>query len=431
MMKNQFLKELKWRGLIHDVTPEIEKYLDKRDAYAYIGFDPTSNSLHIGSLVQLIILIHFKKYGYNPIALIGGATGMIGDPSGKSKERVLLDSDTIKENVISLEKQLNKFFLATNKTKSDCLVLNNLRWIDKFSFIEFCRDIGKHISVNYMISKDSVKNRIKSDSNSGMSFTEFTYQLFQAFDFFYLSKKFNCLLQIGGSDQWGNITTGIELIRRKSGVNAHALTCPLITKSDGKKFGKTESGNIWLDKNKTSTYKFYQYWLNISDEDAFNYIKIFTFLEKDLIGNLIANHKKDPHLRIVQKKLAEEVTIMVHSKEELDNAKLASKILFGSSTFEDLKKIKKEFFIEIFNGVPQFEISLDKVSSGLKIIEALTLNSIFLKSNAEARRLLFQNSISINKNKVDQNYIVSDKDIVNDCILIQKGKKNYFLLKVI
>ena len=430
-MKNQFLKELKWRGLIHDVTPEIEKYLDKRDAYAYVGFDPTSNSFHIGNLVQLIILIHFKKYGYNPIALIGGATGMIGDPSGKSKERVLLDSDTIKENVISLKKQLNKFFLATNKTKSDCLVLNNLSWIDKFSFIEFCRDIGKHISVNYMMSKDSVKNRIKSDSNSGMSFTEFTYQLFQAFDFFYLSKKFNCLLQIGGSDQWGNITTGIELIRRKSGVNAHALTCPLITKSDGKKFGKTESGNIWLDKNKTSTYKFYQYWLNISDEDAFNYIKIFTFLEKDLIENLIANHKKDPHLRIVQKKLAEEVTIMVHSQEELDNAKLASKILFGSSTFEDLKKIKKEFFIEIFNGVPQFEISLDKVSSGLKIIEALTLNSIFLKSNAEARRLLVQNSISINKNKVDQNYIISDQDIVNDCILIQKGKKNYFLLKVI
>lgn len=430
-MKNQFLKELKWRGLIHDVTPEIEKYLDKRDANAYVGFDPTSNSFHIGNLVQLIILIHFKKYGYNPIALIGGATGMIGDPSGKSKERVLLDSDTIKENVISLKKQLNKFFLATNKTKSDCLVLNNLSWIDKFSFIEFCRDIGKHISVNYMMSKDSVKNRIKSDSNSGMSFTEFTYQLFQAFDFFYLSKKFNCLLQIGGSDQWGNITTGIELIRRKSGVNAHALTCPLITKSDGKKFGKTESGNIWLDKNKTSTYKFYQYWLNISDEDAFNYIKIFTFLEKDLIENLIANHKKDPHLRIVQKKLAEEVTIMVHSQEELDNAKLASKILFGSSTFEDLKKIKKEFFIEIFNGVPQFEISLDKVSSGLKIIEALTLNSIFLKSNAEARRLLVQNSISINKNKVDQNYIISDQDIVNDCILIQKGKKNYFLLKVI
>ncbi|MAU88958.1 MAG: tyrosine--tRNA ligase [Flavobacteriaceae bacterium] len=430
-MKNQFLKELKWRGLIHDVTPEIEKYLDKRDAYAYIGFDPTSSSFHIGNLVQLIILIHFKKYGYNPIALIGGATGMIGDPSGKSKERVLLDSDTIKENVISLKKQLNKFFLATNKTKSDCLVLNNLSWIDKFSFIEFCRDIGKHISVNYMMSKDSVKNRIKSDSNSGMSFTEFTYQLFQAFDFFYLSKKFNCLLQIGGSDQWGNITTGIELIRRKSGVNAHALTCPLITKSDGKKFGKTESGNIWLDKNKTSIYKFYQYWLNISDEDAFNYIKIFTFLEKDLIENLIANHKKDPHLRIVQKKLAEEVTIMVHSQEELDNAKLASKILFGSSTFEDLKKIKKEFFIEIFNGVPQFEISLDKVSSGLKIIEALTLNSIFLKSNAEARRLLVQNSISINKNKVDQNYIISDEDIVNDCILIQKGKKNYFLLKVI
>ena len=282
-----------------------------------------------------------------------------------------------------------------------------------------------------MMSKDSVKNRIKSDTNSGMSFTEFTYQLFQAFDFFYLSKKFNCLLQIGGSDQWGNITTGIELIRRKSGVNAHALTCPLITKSDGKKFGKTESGNIWLDKNKTSTYKFYQYWLNISDEDAFNYIKIFTFLEKDFIENLIANHKKDPHLRIVQKKLAEEVTIMVHSQEELDNAKLASKILFGSSTFEDLKKIKKEFFIEIFDGVPQFEISLDNVSSGLKIIEALTLNSIFLKSNAEARRLLVQNSISINKNKVDQNYIISDKDIVNDCILIQKGKKNYFLLKVI
>ena len=430
-MKNQFLKELKWRGLIHDVTPEIEKYLDKRDANAYVGFDPTSNSFHIGNLVQLIILIHFKKYGYNPIALIGGATGMIGDPSGKSKERVLLDSDTIKENVISLKKQLNKFFLATNKTKSDCLVLNNLSWIDKFSFIEFCRDIGKHISVNYMMSKDSVKNRIKSDSNSGMSFTEFTYQLFQAFDFFYLSKKFNCLLQIGGSDQWGNITTGIELIRRKSGVNAHALTCPLITKSDGKKFGKTESGNIWLDKNKTSIYKFYQYWLNISDEDAFNYIKIFTFLEKDLIENLIANHKKDPHLRIVQKKLAEEVTIMVHSQEELDNAMLASKILFGSSTFEDLKKIKKEFFIEIFNGVPQFEISLDKVSSGLKIIEALTLNSIFLKSNAEARRLLVQNSISINKNKVDQNYIISDQDIVNDCILIQKGKKNYFLLKVI
>lgn len=430
-MKNQFLKELKWRGLIHDFTPEIEKYLDKRDAYAYIGFDPTSSSFHIGNLVQLIILIHFKKYGYNPIALIGGATGMIGDPSGKSKERVLLDSDTIKENVISLKKQLNKFFLATNKSKSDCLVLNNLSWIDKFSFIEFCRDIGKHISVNYMMSKDSVKNRIKSDSNTGMSFTEFTYQLFQAFDFFYLSKKFNCLLQIGGSDQWGNITTGIELIRRKSGVNAHALTCPLITKSDGKKFGKTESGNIWLDKNKTSIYKFYQYWLNISDEDAFNYIKIFTFLEKDLIENLIANHKKDPHLRIVQKKLAEEVTIMVHSQEELDNAKLASKILFGSSTFEDLKKIKKEFFIEIFDGVPQFEISLDKVSSGLKIIEALTLNSIFLKSNAEARRLLVQNSISINKNKVDQNYIISEEDIVNDCILIQKGKKNYFLLKVI
>ena len=432
-MKNQFLKELKWRGLIHDVTPEIEKYLDKRDAYAYIGFDPTSSSFHIGNLVQLIILIHFKKYGYNPIALIGGATGMIGDPSGKSDERSLVDEDTLKKNIKGIKIQLNKLLdFSTNKKSSGVKLLNNLDWIKEYSMIDFSREIGKHLTVNYMMSKDSVKKRLGSDAKIGMSFTEFTYQLLQGFDFLHLYRNMNCKIQMGGSDQWGNITTGAELIRRKLGGKAYAITCPLITKADGTKFGKTEEGNVWLDKSKTSPYKFYQYWLNSSDRDAERYIKIFTLLDQVRISTLIEKHNLQPHERLLQKTLAKEVTQMVHSYEDLEKAQKASNILFGKSTAEDLKKLDEESFLEVFEGVPKTEISNIDFENGIDMVNLLAGKTNFIKSNGESLRALRENSISINKTKVNDQYIVSKKDLIdNQYILLQRGKKNYFIIKII
>ena len=426
-MKNQFLQELKWRGLIHDVTPEIEKYLEKRDAYAYIGFDPTSNSFHIGNLVQLIILIHFKKYGYNPIALIGGATGMIGDPSGKSKERVLLDSDTIKENVISLKKQLKKIFLATNKTKSDCLVLNNLSWIDKFSFIEFCRDIGKHISVNYMMSKESVKNRLES----GISFTEFTYQLIQGYDFLWLWENKNVKIQFGGSDQWGNILTGNELIRKVTNGESYALTTPLITKSDGGKFGKTEDGNVWLDPEKTSPYKFYQFWINISDEDAVNFIKIFSMKNKDDINELIKNHQKEPHLRLLQNSLADEITQTVHDKNSLNVAKSTSKILFGRSTRDDFYALSEDTIKSISTAEPCVKINKSDLGKDFKTLLTESSDFKIFSSKSELIRMIKNNGLIINKEKVkDDQYDISSNLHFKKYLLLQKGKKNYTFIIV-
>jgi len=429
-MKNLFVDELKWRGMIHDIMPETEYHLNKEKTSGYIGFDPTSDSLHIGSLVQIIILMHFQRYGHTPLVLIGGATGMIGDPSGKSEERNLLDSETLEKNISGIKKQLTRFLNFKNKTNNSAKLLNNLDWTQKYSMIDFSREIGKHIPVNYMMSKDSVKKRIFGDSKKGMSFTEFTYQLLQAFDFLFLYQNYNCTIQMGGSDQWGNITTGTELIRRKINSKAYAITCPLLTNSDGSKFGKTEGGNIWLDKNKTSTYKFYQYWLNCSDIDAEKYIKIFTFLDKDEIEKLISEHRKNPHLRELQKRVAEEVTILVHSNLDLENAKKASEILFGKSTSKDLISLDENIFKEIFEGVPSKKIPKKDINEGINIINLLFEKTNFLNSNGEARRAVKENSISINKLKVDQNYKVTLNDLINGkYILIQKGKKNYFVIE--
>jgi tyrosyl-tRNA synthetase len=398
----------------------------------YIGFDPTADSLHIGSLVQIMILIHFQKAGHRPIALLGGATGMIGDPSGKSDERNLLDSEALERNVSGIKLQLEKFldFNKTNPTAAQ--LVNNYDWMKNYSLIDFSRDIGKHLTVNYMMAKDSVKKRLGSDSKVGMSFTEFTYQLLQGYDFLHLYQNMDCKIQMGGSDQWGNITTGTELIRRKVSGKAYAITCPLITKSDGSKFGKSEGGNVWLDKSRTSPYKFYQYWLNASDEDAEKYIKIFTLLTQEEIVSLTSEHKETPHLRLLQNKIAEEVTQMVHSKEDLEKAKQASKILFGRSTAEDLIQLDEDTFLEVFEGVPQAEISKSEFESGIEMINLLASDTGFLKSNGEARRALAENSIAVNKNKVDENYAIAEKDLIDEkYILLQRGKKNYFVLKVV
>ncbi|MDG2396739.1 MAG: tyrosine--tRNA ligase [Flavobacteriaceae bacterium] len=430
-MENNFIGELKWRGLIQDITPETNDQLNKESTTGYIGFDPTSDSLHIGSLVQIIILMHFQKYGHKPIALIGGATGMIGDPSGKSEERNLLDLKTLEKNIVGLKNQLEKFLDFNYKSKNAAKVLNNYDWIKNYTLIDFSRDIGKHITVNYMMSKDSVKTRISSNSKQGMSFTEFTYQLLQGYDFLNLYEKYDCKLQMGGSDQWGNITTGIELVRRKLNSKAYAMTCPLITKVDGSKFGKTEEGNIWLDKSKTSPYKFYQYWLNSSDIDTEKYIRIFTFLSKNEIISLVKEHRNQPHLRILQKKIAQELTLMVHSRQDLDNVEEASKILFGSSTSKDLNEIDEKTFFEIFEGIPLKEITLEKINNGISMIEAFSSCTNFLNSNAEARRALNENSISVNKVKVSEEYVIGKKDLINkNYILLQKGKKQYFIIKV-
>ena len=427
-----FIDELKWRGLIHDSTPGLQEYLKDSQRTAYIGFDPTSDSLHIGSLVPIILLAHFQKSGHQPIALVGGATGMIGDPSGKSSERNLLDEATLKKNESCIKEQLSQFLSFDDKFSNHAIIKNNYDWMKDFSFLDFIRDIGKHITINYMKSKDSVKNRIDSDSGSGMSFTEFTYQLVQGYDFLFLNREYNCSIQMGGSDQWGNITTGMELIRRIDNSKGYALTCPLITKSDGSKFGKSEGGNIWLDPKKTSAYKFYQYWLNSSDEDAKNYIKIFTFLDQNKIEELISEHNAEPHLRVLQKTLASEVTRMVHSQVELDNAEKASRVLFSKNFLSEINDVEETIFLDIFEGVTMAEISLNEIKNGVEITKLLHEKTGFLSSNSDAKRALGENSIAVNKNKVDKDYVVGEKDLIkNKYIVVNRGKKKTFLIKAI
>ena len=428
-MMKEFIKELKWRGMLHDVIPGTEEQLSKNKTVGYIGFDPTSDSLHIGSLVPIFILKHFQNSGHTPIVLLGGATGMIGDPSGKSDERNLLDKKILKHNEKKLKLQFEKFLDFKSNMPNKALLVNNYDWMSKFSIIDFSRDIGKHITVNYMMGKESVKKRISKDTTQGMSFTEFTYQLIQGYDFLHLYKEMNCLLQMGGSDQWGNITTGTELIRRKENKKAFAMTCPLIKKSDGSKFGKSEGGNIWLDKDKTSVYKFYQYWLNISDEDAINYIKVFTFLSKENVEDIIEEHNEDRSRRLLQNKIAEIVTIMVHSEQDLNNAIKASKVLFGKSSKEDLESLDEKTFNEIFEGVPSSTISLEKLSNEIDIENLLSLETNFLKSMSDARRSLKENSISVNKNKIKETYKISKIDLINNkYVLLQRGRKNYHLV---
>ena len=429
-MKN-FVSELRWRGMLHDITPDTEEFLLNQSVSGYIGFDPSADSLHIGSLVQIMVLIHFQRAGHRPIILLGGATGMIGDPSGKSDERNLLSKDILRQNTKSIKNQLEKYLDFNSNNPVAAEIVNNYDWMKNFSLIEFSREIGKHISVNYMMAKDSVKKRLQSDSKTGMSFTEFTYQLIQGYDFLHLFKEKQCKIQMGGSDQWGNIVTGVELVRRKESGKVFALTCPLITKSDGSKFGKSEHGNIWLDKKKTSPYRFYQYWLNSSDDDSKKYIKIFTLLSNDEIKNLIEKHDESPNLRILQKKIAEEITMMVHSKEDLRKVQKATEILFGKSTTDDLKKIDRLIFLDVFEGVPKVQILKKEIKSGLDIISALVSIGNFLSSNGEARRAIRENSVSVNKNKVDENYSLTEKDLIdNRYILMQKGKKNYYIIEV-
>ncbi len=431
-MTKNFIEELRWRGMLHDAMPGTEEYLMEQMRSAYIGFDPTADSLHIGNLVPIMLLAHYQRAGHKPFALVGGATGMIGDPSGKSAERNLLDEKTLRHNQEAIKSQLARFLDFESNAANAAVLVNNYDWMKDISFLGFIRDVGKHITVNYMMAKDSVKNRISSESAEGMSFTEFTYQLVQGYDFLHLYKEHDCTLQMGGSDQWGNITTGTELIRRIAGGKGYALTCPLITKSDGSKFGKSEGGNIWLDAKRTSPYKFYQYWLNTSDEDAEKYIKIFTFLTKEETEKLISEHKEAPHQRILQKKLADEVTVIAHSQEDLDNAIKASNILFGKSTSADLKDLDEATFLDVFDGVPQAEISKDLVVNGLDIIGALAEHTGFLKSNGEARRALKENSIAVNKEKITDSFLISEKDLINkQFVLLQRGKKNYFVIRVV
>lgn len=432
-MPSNLIEELRWRGMVQDIIPGTEEHLLKEPTTAYIGFDPTSDSLHIGSLVPIILLVHLEQFGHRPIALVGGATGMIGDPSGKSNERNLLDEKTLEKNVKGIKSVLSRFLSFDANEKNSPILANNYDWMKDFSFIDFAREVGKRITVNYMMAKDSVKKRI-SNEGEGMSFTEFTYQLIQGYDFQYLYKKYNCVLQMGGSDQWGNITTGTELIRRMNGeeAKAYAMTCPLITKADGSKFGKSEGGNIWLDSTKTSVYKFYQFWLNTSDLDAEKYIKIFTFLDQETIINLSKVHQKTPHLRILQKKLAEEVTKFVHSDEELQKAIEASNILFGNTTSNDLKKLDNETFLDIFEGVPQATLHFSEIEAGLNMIDLLSAKTNFLTSNAEAKRELKGNAISINKEKVNDGFQLSKENLINGkFLLIGKGKKNNYIIEFI
>ena len=430
-MKKDFIEELKWRGMLHDMIPGTDEYLRSKKTIGYIGFDPTSDSLHIGSLVPIFILKHFQNHGHTPIVLLGGATGMIGDPSGKSDERNLLDKEVLDYNEKKLTKQFEKFLDFKSNKSNKAILVNNYNWMKKFSIIDFSRDIGKHITVNYMMAKESVKKRISKDTTQGMSFTEFTYQLIQGYDFLHLYKEMKCMLQMGGSDQWGNITTGTELIRRKENKKVFAMTCPLIKKSDGSKFGKSEGGNIWLDKEKTSVYKFYQYWLNISDEDAVNYVKVFTFLNEHEIEDLINEHQKDKSKRLLQNKIADSITSMVHSEDDLLNAVKASKVLFGKSSKEDLESLDENTFNEIFDGVPSSSISSKELAKGINIDLLLAKDTNFLKSMGEARRSLKENSISVNKLKVSENTLVSNKDLINNkYLLLQRGRKNYYLVIV-
>ena len=432
-MKN-IIAELQWRGLVHDMMPGTEEQLLKEMTVTYIGFDPTSDSLHIGSLVPIILLVHLEQFGHKPIALVGGATGMIGDPSGKSDERNLLDEATLNYNVAGIKRVLSRFLDFDSIEINAPLLVNNYDWMKTFTFIDFAREVGKRITVNYMMAKDSVKKRLSGDGE-GMSFTEFTYQLIQGYDFYHLHKHYNCLLQMGGSDQWGNITTGTELVRRMNPneeAKAFAMTCPLITKADGSKFGKSEGGNVWLDSVKTSVYKFYQFWLNTTDVDAEKYIRIFTFFEKKIIENLIDEHKAAPHLRILQRQLAEAVTTFVHSKADLDKAIQVSAILFGNATSDDLKQLDETTFLEVFEGVPQASIARHDLELGMDIVSILNQKSGFVKSNGEARRALTENSIAVNKEKVTEQFVLMPKDLINNqFVLLQRGKKSYFVLRVV
>ena len=409
-MANNFIAVLKWRGMIHDVMPGAEEHLLEQMRAAYVGFDPTADSLHIGNLVPIMLLAHYQRCGHKPVALVGGATGMIGDPSGKSAERNLLDEATLRHNQEAIKKQLAHFLDFESNQPNAALMVNNYDWMKDFSFLDFIRDVGKHITVNYMMAKDSVKNRISSDSNEGMSFTEFTYQLVQGYDFLHLYQAHKCTIQMGGSDQWGNITTGTELIRRIGNGKGFAITCPLITKSDGSKFGKSEGGNVWLDPKRTSPYKFYQYWLNSSDEDAEKYIKIFTFLEQEEINSLIETHKEQPHLRQLQKRLAQEITTMVHSVEDCQNAEKAAQILYSKAFKDDIQTLDETTFLDVFEGVPQADVSKAKILEGLDMIAALSAETGFLASNGEARRALKENSIAVNKEKVNEHELSISKE---------------------
>ncbi|HEC45048.1 MAG TPA: tyrosine--tRNA ligase [Bacteroides sp.] len=423
-----FVEELQWRGMIHDIMPGTEEQLEKEMTTAYIGFDPTSDSLHIGSLVQIIILRHFQLAGHRPLVLVGGATGMIGDPSGRSSERNLLDESTLRKNQDGIRNQLAKFLDFSEELPNGAKMVNNYDWMKEYSFLDFIRDIGKHLTVNYMMAKDSVKKRISQESKEGMSFTEFTYQLVQGYDFLHLYESMDCKLQMGGSDQWGNIVTGTELIRRKKSGEAFALTVPLVTKADGGKFGKTEEGNVWLDPRYTSPYKFYQFWINVSDEDAEKYIKTFTFLNKNEIDNITRDHVKAPHERMLQKTLAREVTTLVHSKEDYEAAVEASQILFGKSTKESLQTIREDMFLSVFEGVPQFSIGKDKKNSS--VMDLLSVHTAIFSSKGELKRMVQGGGLMINKQKVeDTETQIDQNDFINGkYLLVQKGKKNYYLI---
>ena len=425
-----FVEELKWRGMIHTMMPGTEELLSKEMVTAYVGIDPTADSLHIGHLVSVMILKHFQRCGHRPIALVGGATGMIGDPSGKSAERNLLDEETLRHNQECIKRQLGKFLDFDSDAPNHAELVNNYDWMKGYSFLDFAREVGKHITVNYMMAKDSVKRRLNGEARDGLSFTEFTYQLLQAYDFLYLYQNKGCRLQMGGSDQWGNITTGAELIRRTLGAEAYALTCPLITKADGGKFGKTESGNVWLDARYTSPYKFYQFWLNVSDDDAARYIKIFTMLSREEVESLIAAHAEAPHLRLLQKRLAEEVTVMVHSRDEYDKAVEASGILFGNSTSEALRRLDEDTLLAVFEGVPTFEVPMSLFDAGVKAIDLLVENAAVFPSKGEMRKLTQGGGVSVNKEKLaapDQTLGKADL-LGGKYLIVQRGKKNYYLI---
>lgn len=426
-----FIEELKWRGMIHDMMPGTEEELEKGMISAYVGIDPTADSLHIGHLVSVMMLKHLQIAGHKPLAVIGGATGMIGDPSGKSQERNLLDETELRHNETAIKKQLSRFLDFESDIPHQAEMLNNYDWMQTFSFLDFIRDVGKHITVNYMMAKDSVKKRLGADSKHGMSFTEFTYQLVQGYDFLHLYKEKNCRLQMGGADQWGNITTGSEMIRRIESGKAYALTCPLITKADGGKFGKTEQGNVWLDPEKTSPYAFYQFWLNTSDDDAEKYMKIFTLKSREEISTLVATHQEAPHLRQLQKALAEDITVRVHSREEYEKALEASQILFGKATAEALKKLDERTFLAVFDGVPTYEIERASLAAGIGIVDFVAEATQVFGSKGEARRMIKDNGLSVNKEKVKADTMIDSSFLIAEkYILVQKGKKNYFLVRL-
>ena len=426
-----FVEELRWRGMLHDIMPGTEELFNKEVCSVYLGIDPTADSLHIGHLVGIMMLSHLQRCGHRPIALLGGATGMIGDPSGKSQERNLLDEATLRHNQECIKKQLSKFLDFDSKEPNAALLVNNYDWMSKFSFLEFIRDIGKHLTVNYMMAKDSVKKRFNGEGD-GMSFTEFSYQLVQGYDFLHLYQTQNCKVQMGGSDQWGNITTGTELIRRMLNGEAYALTCPLITKADGGKFGKTEKGNVWLDPARTSPYAFYQFWLNCSDDDSKRYIRIFTHFTKEEIEEMERQHDAEPHLRILQKALAKDLTVRVHSQEDYDAAVNASEILFGKGTAENLASLSEEMFLSVFEGVPQFEVPMTVLDETCGVVDFLAKHTQVFNSNGEARRMLKDNGVSINKTKVKEDKTVTKDDLLNGkYVLVQKGKKNYYIVKFV